>query len=128
YFSDEGFFNVKEEIDLGSGAWCRSVMAKQYSVDWFVKYVGESIQTQLKLWDSTYEVKIISDLMAHEDYVFVIDGDTNTYEVRLSGDKAEFLKLRWAFGLDIFLWKSLKRQGLIIGEERLSYLNYCGIY
>lgn len=119
---------MKEEIDLGSGAWCRSVMAKQYSVDRFVKYVGESIQTQLKLWDSTYEVKIISDLMAHEDYVFVINGDTNKYEVRLSGDKAEFLKLRWAFGLDIFLWKSLKRQGLIIGEERLSYLNYCGIY
>jgi len=112
---------------MNSQGWIRGMMSKSYETEQFLTHVVTTIERQLKLWDEHYEVRLLQDLMNDGMYFIVVYSNKNEYKVSINEADTALLQDVSPFSLDRHIWRSLVKEGLVMGESDGNYLTYCAV-
>lgn len=96
----------------------RTYMAQIMNDEDFLRHVAEIIERQLHEWNLDYSVYI----MKFKDYEVVVKYNEQYYEVNLTEQELEILRIKGLYKLDHKIWTELIDQGLTVMEGYGNYM------
>ena len=110
---------------MNSTGFVRVMMSKSMETEMYLTHVVETIRRQLEKWDERYEVKLHLDLLDETSYEVIVNLEDITHRVHLDFPTVAILQDKSPYSLDRHIWKSLKKEGLMIEQIHGDYLDKC---